>query len=157
MERPPPCAGDGYGGTITRNVDVTATIKNMCTFTAPPADLIFPGQTIIKQSDLIRAQTTIKLTCTMDAPYWISLSDGDYKSGGNRRMKSDKGDYYIDYELYTKNDYSVVWGAIQDRNTVSGSGSGGNKDHDVWGKILPMETSPRPGKYSDKIIVTVNF
>ena len=138
-------------------VAVIATIKNMCNFTAPPADMTFPSQTIIKSTDVIKAQTTIKLTCTMDAPYWISLSGGDWNSGGNRRMKSDQGNYFIDYELYTKSDYNLVWGVRQNVDTVSASGIGANKDHDVWGKILPNSTSPRPGKYSDKIIVTVNF
>ena len=156
---PPDCnLSDIYRGTLNYTVQVYATIKNKCKFSAPPADMIFPGQTIIKQTDVIKAQTTIKLTCTMDAPYWISLSDGKWKGSGRyRRMKRDEGDYYIDYELYTKNDYSVVWGATLNVNTVSGSGIGDNKDHDVWGKIIPPDTSPRPGKYSDTIIVTVNF
>jgi len=155
----PACRGDGYGGTREKVVEVTATIKNMCKFTAPTADMVFPGQKIIKPTDIITAKTKINLTCTMDAPYWISLDNGKWKSGKYRRMKSNEGEYYIDYQLYTKDDYAVVWGVTQNVDTVPGEGKGENQPHDVYGKILLPEgsPSPRPGEYSDKIIVTVNF
>ena len=163
-EPPPSCAlSDKPGGgrvyfRETVDVPVTATIRNMCTFTAPPDDMVFPGQTIIKSTADIRAETAIKLTCSMDTPYWISLSDGDWKSGGRRRMKRLGSNDFIPYELYRTQDLSgLPWGATQNVDTVSGAGSAANKDHGVYGKILPDGPSPRPGEYRDKIIVTVNF
>ena len=163
-EPPPSCTlSDKPGGLrvyyrTTVDVPVTATIRNMCTFTAPPADMVFPGQTIIKSTDVIKAETTIKLTCSMDTPYWISLSDGDWKSGGSRRMKREGSDDFIRYQLYRTQDLSgLPWGVTQNVDTVSGAGNAANKDHGVYGKILPNNTSPRPGQYSDRIIVSVNF
>ena len=157
----PPCLVDGYGGTITVSVDVHATIKKMCKITAPPAEMKFPDQTIIRSTDDIRAQTAIKLTCSMDAPYWISLDNGINArnglcpSGSTRCMIS--GSNPINYELYTDATLSTRWGATQNVDTVPGQGIGSNKDHGVYGKILPDSTSPRPGRYTDTITVTVNF
>jgi len=157
----PLCAGEGYGGTITKPVDVTATIKKMCKFTSPPADMVFQSQTIIKSTDDIRAETAIRLTCTMDAPYWISLDNGLNARNGLCPSASQRcmisGSNRINYELFTDAGRSSRWGAKQSLDTVSGAGIGGNKDHGVYGKILPGNTSPPPGKYSDTITVTVNF
>lgn len=73
-------------------------------------------------------------------------------------MKREGSDDFIRYQLYRTQDLSgLPWGVTQNVDTVSGAGNAANKDHGVYGKILPNNTSPRPGKYSDRIIVSVNF
>ena len=152
LESAPSCAAPaGYFGTQYYQFGVSVDVQPSCAISATP--LIFPPQTTLTADVL--AQSSLLVTCTLNALYWVGLNDGQNAVAGQRRMRN--GANYIHYELYTDSARTARWGATKDRDTVSGAISGASQQIPVYGKIPRPMVSPPPGNYYDTIIVTVNF
>ena len=114
---------------------------------------MFPTVTIFT-SDVL-GQSALTVTCTTNAPYWVSLDNGQNALSGQRRMRS--GANYIDYDLYSDSGRTLRWGLTKDVDTVSGLGVNTGKQLPVYGKVPKPAATPPFGNYSDLIIATVNF
>lgn len=147
---PPDCDTAGYDRPPVV-LAVRARITANCTISV--TDMTFPSQTIFT-ADVLQ-QSALTVTCTNNAPYWVSLDNGQNALSGQRRMRS--GANYIDYELYRESARASRWGATKDVDTVAGKGSATGQVIPVYGKIPKPTISPAPGKYVDQIIATVNF
>lgn len=111
---------------------------------------------------------TISVTCSVNpsggkVSYTISLSAGSSNSFVQRQMQG--SGYTLNYNLYTSNTYSVVWG--------DGSGSTSNvtgsmrlnkntnptqtNQHTVYGRIPALQDAGVSPNYLDTIIVTLNY
>ena len=67
------------------------------------------------------------------------------------------GTHTLNYNLYTAANRAVVWGdAISGGATESGSGTGMNVNHVVYGRIPPRQ-NVRAGSYSDTINLIITF
>jgi spore coat protein U-like protein len=152
LESPPSCAApSGYFGTQYYQFGASVDIQPSCAISASP--LIFPPQTTLTADVL--AQSSLLVTCTLNALYWVGLNDGQNAAAGQRRMRS--GANFINYELYSDGARTARWGATKDRDTVSGAVSGAGQLIPVYGKIPRPPIPPPPGIYTDTIIVTINF
>lgn len=152
LESAPSCAApSGYFGTQYYQFGVSVDVQPSCAISATP--LIFPPQTTLTADVL--AQSSLLVTCTLNALYWVGLDDGQHAIAGQRRMKS--GANYINYEIYRDSARRLRWGATKDRDTVSGAVLGASQPLPVYGKIPSPMVSPPPGNYYDTVIVTVNF
>ena len=65
------------------------------------------------------------------------------------------GDKFVSYQMYQDASRIKNWGD-EVGSTVQGTGSGSSQDFPVYG-LVPPQTMPAPGTYTDTIIVTVTF
>lgn len=102
------------------------------------------------------AGAVVKLNCTKDVAYRISLDDGRNASSGTRRLALEGGTQaaFVPYNLYQDAARSKVWDS---KNPYTGSGSGNADDMVVYGRIPTMATTPASGKYADVVMMTVSW
>jgi spore coat protein U-like protein len=111
---------------------------------------------------------TLTVTCTLTPPpstdnesYTLTLSTGSSGSFVQRQMKS--GTDTLNYNLYTSNAYSVVWGdgtgttkkVTGSKRLTSGNPTQTNQ-HTVYGQIPALQDAA-VGSYLDNVTVTVTF
>ncbi|RBL83457.1 spore coat protein [Streptomyces cavourensis] len=99
----------------------------------------------------------VKLNCTQDVPYRVSLDDGRNASGeGARRLALVGGTTaaYVPYYLYQDAARKTVWDS---KNPYTGSGKGAAEEMVVYGRIPPMAATPASGKYADVVMLTVSW
>ena len=143
-----------YPPTSTASAEIKAT----CTISA--TNMTFPSQTIITTDVLAENRLTIQ--CTMDADYWVSLDNGLYDGGsGQRRMKHDTKENYIDYDLFRDSSRVSRWGrVVKGVDPALGTcncATGHTANIAVYGKIPKPDISPHAGLYKDTITATVEF
>jgi spore coat protein U-like protein len=103
----------------------------------------------------IDAIATISPTCSINAPYSVSLSNGNTGTGPtNRKMVN--GGNSVTYGLYQNASRSQPWGNIIGTNTVGGTGNGSAQPITVYGRV-PPQTTPPPATYTDTVVVTVTY
>jgi spore coat protein U-like protein len=66
------------------------------------------------------------------------------------------GNDAIAYGLYRNSQRTSPWGETLDADTLSGTGTGLTQSVPVYGRVPPQAT-PRPGTYSDTVVVTVIY
>ncbi len=137
--------------TASTNFNVTATVVTSCAVTA--SDLAFGAYDPASALDAT-ASSTISVTCSLAAPYTVSLDDGGYASGTTRRMGS--GLSRLSYELYRDVAMTGIFGSVASLLGVTGLGTGVAVPTPVYGKI-PKNQSVVPGSYADQITVTVDY
>ncbi|ALX86312.1 hypothetical protein APT56_25800 [Achromobacter denitrificans] len=99
----------------------------------------------------------VKLNCTKDVAYRVSLDDGRHSSGaGARRLALVGGatDAFVPYNLYQDAARSKVWDS---QNPYTGTGSGAAEEMVVYGRIPTMKETPASGKYADVVMLTVSW
>jgi spore coat protein U-like protein len=62
----------------------------------------------------------------------------------------------ITYGLYRDVARALAWGSTIGTNTTSGTGTGLTQTQTVYGRV-PTQTTPKPGAYSDSVVVTVGY
>lgn len=133
-----PLSFGAYSPLSASNVDSTATVSVTCT------------------------GVTILLIITLDVDYSITLSTGGAASYAPRKMALASNN--LNYNLYTDNARSIVWGdGTGGTSTKTGSMHGTGllfssvtDDHTVYGRIPGSQNIPA-GAYTDLITVTVNY
>lgn len=102
---------------------------------------------------------TITVTCLLQlSGYTIALSSGNSGSYNPRRMTS--GANTLDYNLYTDNSYSQIWGDNTGGSIIVDGGSSllGSRNHTVYGRIpLSTQRGASVGNYSDSITITITY
>jgi spore coat protein U-like protein len=132
--------------TTDTGFQVTATVAATCSVSA--GTLAFGSYV----GDQLDAENTMTVTCTTGTTYDITLDNGLYLSGSQRRMKS-AGTDYLNYDLYTTSGRTVLW---QGATTVSDTGNAAPQSHPVYGRI-PANQNPPATDYTDTISVTVTY
>ena len=96
----------------------------------------------------------IDVNCPSGVGYTIGLSAGN---GSYEQRGMSNGTHTLNYNLYTAANREFVWeDATTSGATVSGSGTGMNINHVVYGRIPPRQ-NVRAGSYSDTVNLIINF
>jgi spore coat protein U-like protein len=137
------------GAGDTTAVSVTQNAPAVCSLSASSLDFgNYAGATV-------DASALLSITCSMSAPYTISL-DGGNNLNGTRRMAGPSG-AYLAYGLYSDAGRSVAWGDGGGLGTtIPGTGSGSAQSLTVYGRA-PGGVLPTPGAYSDTVVVTLTY
>ncbi|MDK9697969.1 MAG: spore coat U domain-containing protein [Siculibacillus sp.] len=107
-------------------------------------------------SSAVDATGTVRVTCTNTTSYSVGLDTGSNASGSTRRMKHASATSYVVYELYLDSTRSTVW-STSGGNLKSGTGTGTQQSHTVYGRVPSQSPAPTPGSYADTVAVTVTY
>ncbi len=104
------------------------------------------------------ATADITLNCSPGVDYDIAMDNGLHPQGQTRNMFDPVLGTYLPYEVYRNAKMTAQWGDRTGINTVAGrSRRGGATVITAYGKIKSTTQTARSGKYSDYVVVTVNF
>jgi spore coat protein U-like protein len=130
---------------------VTASVVSNCLLNAQNIDFGSQGSLTAN----VDAAGQVSATCTPQTSYSISLGYGNTGSGPTiRKMLS--GASSITYGLYRDSARAQPWGTSIGTDTVGGTGSGGQQNYAVFGRV-PSQATPAAGTYADTIIVTLTY
>ncbi|MDE1182788.1 spore coat U domain-containing protein [Paraburkholderia sp.] len=148
---PPSCASITSGGTF--GFTVNATVINNCNISA--TNIAFTATSLLNQT--LTANGTITAQCTAGDAYKIALSAGSSGTTASRTMQRSGGGGTVKYQLYTDAALAGVWGDGTGGTTVAtGVGTGNPASVTVYG-VVPSQSTPAPGNYSDTITATIYF
>ena len=134
-------------GSSSANLTVSATVITTCSIaTAPVAFGNYLGATT-------QANGTLTVTCPNGLPYSVDLGQGLNYSAGRRMSFSGS---FLNYQLYSDNADTVVWGTTSGGSAVSGTGNGLAQHLTVFGLLPALQNVPA-GAYTDTVIATVTF
>lgn len=147
----------GTGNPVRINIEMT--IEKDCIITAPDAS--FGTAPLASSFDPITR--TILIRCSAGAAYTVGLSDGNHPDNGARRMRS--GSHYLHYDIFKTSELGDRWGVIGSARRHSGTANANPGIYDsittqgfsYTAAILPGQTTPPPGQYSDTILLDITF
>ncbi len=140
-------------GQATTQFQVSATVLNNCAVSA--SNLAF-GNYSPGSGSPTNMNTNLSVTCTNGLTYTIALDGGGSHSVAARVMTDTNSDT-LNYELFTSNGYTTVWGDGSGGSaTVPGTGNGSAQSIPVYGQIAAAQYVPA-GAYQDTISVSVNY
>lgn len=146
------CTGN-LGSTFLRPAfNVNARPAAGCGLTT--ADLTFPATGTLNSA--LTGQASLGVTCTKGTAYSLSLGNGATGTGPTaRKMVAANGDS-VTYGLYRNSARTQAWGAAAAGLAASGTGTGSGQSLTVYGQV-PVQATPRPGSYSDRVVVTIAY
>jgi spore coat protein U-like protein len=130
---------------------VTATVVNSCNVSA--SNLNFG--TFGDLNTAINGQTSLSVQCSNGIPYTISLNGGLSNATNPAQRKMTLGAGAILYGLYRDSAHANPWGNAAGA-TASGTGTAQSQSVPVYG-LVPAQTTPPVGTYSDTIVVSVAY
>lgn len=148
---PSSCAAlaSGAHSTTPSNFSVSATVPTQCTVSA--STLAFPTASLLTQP--VTATATVSSTCNASTPVTLALDNGATGTGPTaRQMKA--GSNAITYGIYRDAAATLPWGGTSGTNTASLSSGTGTLT--AYG-LVPAQTSPPPGSYSDVVNVVITY
>lgn len=101
---------------------------------------------------------TIVFQCTAGTHYRVDIDDGLHAAGqGGRRLKSADTDdnNMLKYELFQDPGYRLRWG--QSAFGLSGVAAGRVEELAVYARMMASPVTPKPGDYTDTLVVTINY
>lgn len=104
----------------------------------------------------VDATSQIRVTCTAGSSFDVGLGYGLYGGGVNDRHMQDLTGDRIGYQLYRDSGRTLSWGLVADGLATTSAGSGTAQSFTVHGRVPPQAT-PRPGAYSDTVVVSVTY
>jgi spore coat protein U-like protein len=101
--------------------------------------------------------STIQVQCTNTTPFNIGLDKGTNGSSvTSRLMKGGPTNETIAYSIYSDTGHTTNWGETIGTDTVASTGTGSSQSFTVYG-LIPSQTTPSPGTYTDTVTVTVTY
>jgi spore coat protein U-like protein len=150
--------GAGSAATATSSMSVTATLVNTCSVSA--AALVFPPYTAGGGAQT--ATTTVKVSCVKGSIFNVGLGFGNTTGSSYSPRLLSSGANTLQYNLYTSNAYSTVWGDGSGSTqylTGTGNGTANPVPLTVYG-LLPDNAANQvaaAGAYSDSILVVIVY
>lgn len=149
-------AGTAQADTKTSSFTVSASVAANCFVSA--TNLNFGSYTGVAKLD---SSSTVDVRCTKGSAYTLALSPG---AGAYGQRLLSKGSDKLEYNLYSDQNLTSVWGdGTEGSSTVGGTGNGLGEaqkvTHTVYGELsnsLANQTAPA-GAYTDGITVTVAY
>ncbi|MFL9868358.1 spore coat U domain-containing protein [Paraburkholderia fungorum] len=130
-----------------------ATVVNDCLISA--TNLAFTASGVL--SSALNATGSITARCTNGDAYRIALNGGSSGNVAARQMQRSGGGGTVNYQLYTDAGHASAWGDGTAGTTMpTGTGTGNAASITVYG-VVPAQTTPIPGNYSDTITATISF
>lgn len=138
--------------TGTFGFSVSAPVVNNCTIAT--TNVAFAAATGL--SAPLSTAGSLSVTCTNNDAYRISLNGGTSANVGARTMISPAG-RTVSYQLYSDSARTIVWGdGTNGTATYTAIGTGLAQTVPVYG-LVPTQTTPPPGSYTDTITATIAF
>lgn len=144
------CEGFAGSGVARPEFDVTASPAAGCSITS--SDLTFPAVGVLTAA--IQAEASLSVTCTNKTTYSVGIDNGISGTSPTARKMTSAAGTSITYGLYRNAARTLAWGGSG--QTASGTGTGGSQTMTVYG-IVPVQTTPAPGTYSDRVVVTLTY
>ncbi|WWO98924.1 MAG: spore coat U domain-containing protein [Candidatus Dasytiphilus stammeri] len=94
----------------------------------------------------------LQITCDAGMKYQIMLSSGQSYFNKQRYLRSIKGEKIL-YNLYIDAIYQHIWDEIHGLTLIS---NGKKTSIPIYG-LIPKQTTPSTGRYTDTIIITVSW
>lgn len=159
LVRPLLGAPTNWGQGVAVTVTVELIVQNDCIINAPSVS--FGTAPLISSFNPV--SRTIQIRCSAGAQYSVGLNDGANSLAGVRRMRS--GTNYLSYDLYKTSTGTQRWGSVGTARRSSETAdtnpqiynSSTNQGYDYRAVILPGQTTPPPGTYTDTIQLDVTF
>lgn len=166
-------AADGWAGSATTNLSVTATVSQNCLIStsAVAFGAYDPVLTHSASGTALNATGSVTVTCTRSSTgVSIGLGAGAHASEGTRRMLGTASGTYLAYELYHPSAATpaatctfpgtTVWGtsggALFTPGGVADWGATSPKTFNVCGTV-PNGQNAAADSYSDSVVATINF
>ena len=130
---------------------VTGTVSAFCTASATNMNFGSQGNF---NADVL-ATSTLTVTCTNNAGYWVGLDNGQ-NSATPAARKMIRGAQTVTYSLYRDSARLNVWGSTNPTDTLAGVGAATAQPLTIYGKV-PAQPTPQAGTYTDTVTATVNF
>jgi spore coat protein U-like protein len=134
---------------------VTANVTNNCNVNATNVNF---GSSGLLTSPLT-ATGVITAQCTANDSYSIALNAGTTTGAslGNRQMVLSGQSSTINYQLYTSAGRTTIWGdGTSGTATLGAVATGSNQTYTVYG-LVPAQSTPMPGAYTDTVTATVTY
>jgi len=132
-----------------------AVVKKSCAVSAQDMDF---GRVTLQPGKNIDAVSEIRVRCTSDAEYTVSLRSINARDG-QFHMVLTNGDGsikdQIPYTLYQDPGRTLPWGDA-DKQKLD-RGSGGEQRHGVYGRVVAQDISVPSGLYQDTVIVRLSY
>lgn len=138
--------------TSSTSPSVTATVLSRCNVAATTVNFGSTGLLTANKD----AQGTLSIQCNTALPYTLSLNGGTSGATDPTQRKMAFSGANITYGLYRDVARALAWGSTIGTNTTSGTGTGLTQTQTVYGRV-PTQTTPKPGAYSDSVVVTVGY
>ena len=138
--------------TASTSSSATATVVSSCNVSA--TNINFGNLGLLTGNT--DASGTLTIQCNSTLPYTVSLDGGTSGATDPTQRKMAFSGANIIYGLYRDSARSLPWGATVGTNTASGTGNGASQNQTVYGRVA-SQTTPKPGAYSDTIVVTVGY
>ena len=145
------CAQIGATNVTSAPFTVTAVYSSVCHLAS--TNLNFGSAGLLNAA--VSGTSTLTATCSASTPYTLSLSGGNANATDPTQRKMANGAAQITYGLYQDAAHGNPWGSTSS-NWVSGTGSGASQSLTVYG-LVPTQTTPAPGTYTDTIVATVSY
>lgn len=131
----------------------TATVVNNCNISA--TNISFAATGVLNTA--LSATGSITAQCTNGDAWHIALNGGSSGQVAARQMQRSGGGGAVNYQLYVDPAHTMAWGDGTGGTTmVTGAGTGNQQGVSVYG-VVPAQTTPAPGSYSDTITATISF
>jgi spore coat protein U-like protein len=148
----PGCAG-ATSSTSGTAFNVGATVINNCLISA--TNIAFASQGVLNSA--LSATGAITARCTNGDAFRISLNGGSSGNVAARQMQRSGGGGAVKYQLYVDSGHANAWGDGSAGTTMAtGTGTGNPVSINVYG-LVPAQSTPMPGSYSDSITATISF
>jgi len=145
----------GPSSAITTTTTFTATITLAATCVINSASTLDFGTAGVLTAN-VPATSQIFVQCTNTTPFNIGLNAGTGAGATVAVRKLTSGGATVNYSLYTDGAHTTVWGNTVSTDTVADTGDGTSKLYTVFG-LVPPQTTPAPGTYTDTVTVTVTY
>lgn len=139
--------------TATTTFQVDATVIGSCNVSA--TNLAFGNYDTLSATPT-DATSSVTVQCSLSTAYDIGLDEGTGTGATVAVRKLTKGADTLNYSLFQESARTNVWGNTVSTDTVSGTGTGVDIVHTVYGRV-PAGQVVNTGAYADTVTVTVTF
>jgi spore coat protein U-like protein len=146
------CTSGLIVGSNSASFQVSATVVKSCNVSANNLYFGTTGNLITA----ISGQTQISVQCSNGIGYSIGLNGGLSNATDPTQRRMTTGANAIAYGLYQDSAHASPWGSTTGTNVVGGTGTSLSQAIPVYG-LVPSQTTPPPGTYSDTIVVSVTY
>lgn len=139
--------------TQTGSLTVSAQVVDHCAVESGSLSFGSYDPVGVQSTEPKDATGTLTLSCTDGTQALVTMDDGRFASGGERRMAGPAS--HLAYAIFADPERSTPWGN-EPGEAVAVTGTGAPQPLAVHGRIAAGQNVPA-GDYADVVTVTVNF
>ncbi|PTE00398.1 Csu type fimbrial protein [Pandoraea apista] len=149
---PAPACGSAMTAAPGTPFNAGVTVINNCTIAA--ANITFATQSALTRPVAGAGQLTVQ--CTNNDAFRVSLSAGLLGTVTSRSMTGPTGSR-VSYQLYLDSGYATIWGdGTSGTSQLSAVGTGIVQFIPIYA-LVPSQSTPAPGIYTDSVTATIQF